>query len=226
MDEISIFGKTQIIEIKNGEKLKYEIDPEDFSIGRENSIKKIQVQSVKEAALAAREVIIERKSGPKLEIAALNAGGALYISGKADSIKEGYEMARNLLLDESTAKLLHELVQKSNSLKNHKKAPVTPGIETEQLISGMNAAFSISKGNLLKHDIPRELNPILKKGQQLQKTDYEKMRNLIETNPEFRANLYECDRGIITEENLHKNIGYLWLVRPVDWEKKVEKNPG
>ena len=45
----------------------------------------------------------------------LNAGAAIYIGGKADSIKEGVEKARTLIESGAAEKKLQEFIEQSNA---------------------------------------------------------------------------------------------------------------
>jgi anthranilate phosphoribosyltransferase len=92
IDEITTTGKTYIQEIKGGNVTSYEILPEDFGIKRCH-IDKLKVASFDESIDAFYEVI-KGRPGPKTDIAILNAGAGIYVSGKAKTLEQGVELAR------------------------------------------------------------------------------------------------------------------------------------
>ena len=59
--------------------------------------------------------ILTGATGPKTDIVLLNAGAAIYVGGKADSIKAGIEKARELIASGAARKKLEEFRQLSNA---------------------------------------------------------------------------------------------------------------
>ncbi|MGL5084182.1 MAG: anthranilate phosphoribosyltransferase [Clostridium sp.] len=95
LDEITIADKTKVCEIKNGVIKNYYIEPEDFGIEK-SSIESVSGGSPKEnAEIIVR--ILKGEKGPKRDIVILNSGAALYVAKKVESIKDGVEMAKNLI---------------------------------------------------------------------------------------------------------------------------------
>lgn len=118
MDEISTVYPTQVIEISNSTKSKYQISPTEFNISQKD-LEVLQVASMQEALAAAQDVISGRQSN-SLDIVALNAGAAFYISGAQDSIGKGYELAKALLKEGKVSELLKKVIVESHKHKNHK----------------------------------------------------------------------------------------------------------
>ncbi|MFT4413092.1 anthranilate phosphoribosyltransferase [Fredinandcohnia humi] len=92
LDECSITTETDIVELKNGEIRRYVLTPEDVGLPRGNN-KDIQVSSIIESAELLKDVLYGTANESATNIVILNAGAALYISGKASSIREGVEAA-------------------------------------------------------------------------------------------------------------------------------------
>lgn len=95
LDEITIADRTKVCEIKDGILSSYYIKPEDFGIER-SSIEEVSGGTPKENS----EIIInilKGEKGAKRDIVLLNSGAALYVGKKVSSIKEGVELARNLI---------------------------------------------------------------------------------------------------------------------------------
>lgn len=113
LDEISISDKTSICEIKEGKITKYEISPTDF--GFEICDKKSVVGG---NALENAQITLKILNGdkdkdilPKRNIVLLNAGAAIYISGKAKTLKDGIDLAKKSI-DQGFAKAkLKELIE-------------------------------------------------------------------------------------------------------------------
>ncbi|MGD6795229.1 anthranilate phosphoribosyltransferase [Metabacillus indicus] len=93
LDECSITGITDVVELKNGNITSYEITPEEMGLEK-GELKDIQVESPSESAELILSVFQGRKKGAAADIVALNAGAALYVAGKADSLKEGAAAAK------------------------------------------------------------------------------------------------------------------------------------
>jgi len=92
LDEITNTGRTYVSEFCNGTVKNYTICPEDFGMQRVK-LETIQVATIEENIECALKVL-NREEGPKRDIVLLNAGAAIYISGKARNLKEGIELAR------------------------------------------------------------------------------------------------------------------------------------
>lgn len=95
LDEITTTGKTKISELKNGTIRTYYITPEEVNI-RRATIKELEGGTPEFNAKITKD-ILEGKKSPYRDIAVLNAGAALYVSGKASDIKSGVDMAKDIL---------------------------------------------------------------------------------------------------------------------------------
>ena len=91
MDEISNTGETQIVELNNGKITKYTITPEKLGV-KHASINEIMGGAPEENARDIVE-ILKGKTGAKRDIIVINAGAALLVGGKADSLASGMHMA-------------------------------------------------------------------------------------------------------------------------------------
>ena len=91
LDEISMSASTKICEIKDGWFRTTVISPEDF--GFERCTKEdLKGGTPEENAKIVRDILGGQK-GNKRNAVLMNAGASLYIGGKADSMKEGIELA-------------------------------------------------------------------------------------------------------------------------------------
>ena len=112
LDEISLSAPTKICEIKDGWFKSYVIKPEDF--GFERCAKDdLKGGTPSENAQITRD-IVSGKQGHKRNATLLNAGAALYIGGKADSMKDGIKLASELIDSGKALETLEKLIEVSN----------------------------------------------------------------------------------------------------------------
>lgn len=112
MDEFTITADTVVSEIKDGKVTTYEVTPEEFGFTRV-SLEELQGgDGAANAEITKR--ILQGEKGPKRDIVLLNAGAAIYIAGKADSIAKGIKLAEESIDLGKAAKVLDDLVELSN----------------------------------------------------------------------------------------------------------------
>lgn len=112
LDEISLSAPTRICEIKNGWFKSYTITPEEFGFAR---CKKEDLRGgTPEENARITLAILNGEKGPKRDAVLLNAGAALYIGGKAQSMKEGTGLAAALIDSGKAAETLQKLITLSN----------------------------------------------------------------------------------------------------------------
>ncbi len=91
MDEISNTGETQIVELNDGKITKYSVTPKKLGV-KQASVIDILGGSPEQNARDITDVL-KGKKGAKRDIISINAGAALLVSGKADSLAGGINMA-------------------------------------------------------------------------------------------------------------------------------------
>lgn len=112
LDEISLSAPTRICEIKNGWFKSYTITPEEFGFAR---CKKEDLRGgTPEENARITLAILNGEKGPKRDAVLLNAGAALYIGEKVQSLKEGTELAASLIDSGKAAETLQKLITLSN----------------------------------------------------------------------------------------------------------------
>ena len=112
LDEITTTGKTFAAELKDGKVKELVIDPAEFGI--ENAT--LDKLKGGDANHNARELagVLSGKEGAYRDIVLLNSAAAIYVAGKAKTIKEGLEVAAKSI-DEGLAKAkLAKLVEVTN----------------------------------------------------------------------------------------------------------------
>lgn len=112
LDEISLSAPTKICEVKDGTFTSYEITPEQFGLTR---CKKEDLVggTPAENAQITRD-ILSGKTGPKRDAVLMNAGAAIYMAGKAETIQDGIDMAKNMIDSGKAAAQLEKFVKLSN----------------------------------------------------------------------------------------------------------------
>ena len=113
LDEITLTSETQVSELKNDNVSAFTIDPKEFGYSL-CSAKDLKGGSPEENAETIRG-ILQGASGPKTDIVVLNAAAAIYVGGKAESIKRGILVAANSIGSGAAIKKLEELCRVSNS---------------------------------------------------------------------------------------------------------------
>ncbi|MEX1307357.1 MAG: bifunctional anthranilate synthase component II/anthranilate phosphoribosyltransferase [Eubacteriales bacterium] len=110
MDEITLCNKTKVCELtENGEIEEYTISPEDFGLSTCDSSALLGGDAEENAQII--EALLDGKTGPKQDVVCLNAGAALYVTGKVDSIQDGVALAKELL-ENGKAKAALEAMKK------------------------------------------------------------------------------------------------------------------
>ncbi len=112
-DEISASAPTAVCEINNGEYASYTIKPEDF--GLTSCHKEELTGGTPEENAAITLSILKGEKSPKRNAVLLNAGAALYIGGKADSMKDGILLAAELIDSGKALTTLEAFKEISNS---------------------------------------------------------------------------------------------------------------
>lgn len=96
LDECSVHGATQIVDVKNGEMSIYELSPEEGGVST-GVLSDIQVNSTVESAELINRIFLNTANSSAESIVILNAGAALYAANRVQSIHEGSEYAARLL---------------------------------------------------------------------------------------------------------------------------------
>lgn len=120
IDEISTVTPTEIVEKRESGKIRYLFDPKELGIQRPNYLELFPLQTPWDNASALIKVF-EGKDSPVSQMIAVNAGAGFYITGKADTLSAGYNMAREILLSGKAKEKLDEWVAFSNENGENKE---------------------------------------------------------------------------------------------------------
>mgnify|MGYP004444734935 CR=1 FL=1 len=114
LDEITAIGISLICEIDNGQFKTYDLDPADYGftyaepqdlVGGDKTVN----------AVITRE-ILSGAPGAKRTAVLLNAGMALYLGGKADSLEAGIQLAQDMIDSGKALEKMHEFIAASQAV--------------------------------------------------------------------------------------------------------------
>lgn len=109
LDEISISGQTMVGELKDGRISEYTIHPEDFGLPVHDP-RTLRVTTVEESRDAVLKALDNQASSAR-DIVALNAGAAIYVSGKTATMQDGVERAFETIATGAARAKLDEFVK-------------------------------------------------------------------------------------------------------------------
>lgn len=112
LDEISMSAPTAVCEFKDGWFKSYVITPEKFGFTR--CTKEELVGGTPEENAQITRDILSGSKGPKRDAVLMNAGAALYIGGKADSMAEGIQLAAEIIDSGKAMQTLEKFIEVSN----------------------------------------------------------------------------------------------------------------
>ena len=114
LDEITITGRTSIVELKENNINEFNISPKDFGLSLA-TLDDIYAKSSEDSLRLVEQAFAGEKS-PVQDMIALNSGAALYISGVVDSIGDGVDQSFKLMNNGEAQAKLASYVEISNQL--------------------------------------------------------------------------------------------------------------
>ena len=114
LDEMSTSGATRVVEVDGPDIHSYEVRPEDVGLRR------ARFEDVAGGAPAANAETARRilagEPGARRDLAVLNGGAAIYVSGRVDSLEEGVRAAEAAIDDGRAATALEALTRLTGEL--------------------------------------------------------------------------------------------------------------
>lgn len=111
IDELSTVGKTKVTEVRNGNLESYFLGVEMLGL-RRAALSELRGGTAVDNATLIRD-IVKGTNGAPTDITVLNAGAAIYVGGKAESIKEGIAMAKESIHTGSASRKLRQWIEAS-----------------------------------------------------------------------------------------------------------------
>jgi anthranilate phosphoribosyltransferase len=115
LDEMSITAPTTVVEVDGPEMRTYSVCPEDVGLTTAADAQPLAGGSPAENAAVTR-AIFDGESGPRRDLAVLNAGAAIYAAGRADDLAAGVQAAQAAIDDGSATRTLDALVVRTGEL--------------------------------------------------------------------------------------------------------------
>lgn len=112
MDEFSVSAPSSVCEINNGELLCYTVKSEELGLGHYTKEELLGGTPQENAEITRR--ILQGEKGAKRDASVLNAGAALYIAGKADSLYAGVRIAEEMIDSGRAFEQLNRFVELTN----------------------------------------------------------------------------------------------------------------
>lgn len=114
MDEVAGEGVTHVYQFGAGKARRYRIDPADFDVYA--PISSLLGGDARENAAILRAILMGERS-PRADVVALNAALVLVVAGVAESLTEGFHLARTSLRDGAALAVLERVVRRPTELK-------------------------------------------------------------------------------------------------------------
>jgi anthranilate phosphoribosyltransferase len=116
LDEITLSGKTFVAEISDDYVMEFEISPEDFGL-RSSSLENLQKFTAEESAKLIRQILSnETENETAKNLVLINAAAAISVSGKTDSLKDAFDLAKESLESGKAFKKLESLIEKTKEI--------------------------------------------------------------------------------------------------------------
>lgn len=113
MDEISASDRTFVSELKDGKTLSYEISPEYF--GMEVASKEDLVGGDASENAEITLSILKGEKGPRRNAVLLNSAAGLYVAGKVESLRDGVDLAAEMIDSGKALEQLEKFIEFTNS---------------------------------------------------------------------------------------------------------------
>ena len=115
MDEITVTEKTLVAEVGDKGIELYEVSPEDFGLARHAPDGLLGGDAHLNARIL-RDILSGEETGAARDVVLLNAGAAIYVSGKAKSIEEGVRLAEESVGSGAAERALEDFIRTTRRL--------------------------------------------------------------------------------------------------------------
>jgi anthranilate phosphoribosyltransferase len=103
-----------VVEVDDGDVRTYELTPE--AVGLRPAAYEDVMGGTPEVNAATARRIFAGEPGPARDLAVLNAGAAIYVAGRAETVEEGVRAAEAAIDDGGAARALDSLVRVTGKL--------------------------------------------------------------------------------------------------------------
>jgi anthranilate phosphoribosyltransferase len=113
IDEISTTGYTKVSECRDGAVHTFYVHPADFGLAKAAPAELTGGDAAVNAAIVRR--VLDGQPGPTRDVVLLNAGAALFIAGRADSVASGIRLASDAIDSGAAALTLERMARMSHA---------------------------------------------------------------------------------------------------------------
>jgi anthranilate phosphoribosyltransferase len=110
MDEMVLCGPTRVAELKHGQIIEYDITPESVGL-KTQSHEMLAAASVSDSKNKIVRVLRDNPSGVMRDIVVFNAGAAIYVGGQAQDLREGVQVAQQVVASGAAWRCLQQFIQ-------------------------------------------------------------------------------------------------------------------
>ena len=112
-DEIALHGPTTVVELNNGELTQYSLNPSDFDLAN-YSLEQLAGEGPQYNANASLEILQGKGTDAHNAAIVVNVAALLYLTGKAETLKEGAKQVQTLLSSGQAMNTLNAIIEVSN----------------------------------------------------------------------------------------------------------------
>ncbi|HUP20618.1 MAG TPA: anthranilate phosphoribosyltransferase [Gemmatimonadota bacterium] len=126
LDELSVAGPTRVAEVRDGDVRLRTVTPTDLGLDPTGPDDRVSGGDAAENARVTESILAGRGTPAQSAITAANAGAALYVAGRTATLREGVDMARQILAEAKAVDVLHALVEASQRLAREEEEGKRP----------------------------------------------------------------------------------------------------
>jgi anthranilate phosphoribosyltransferase len=115
LDEVSVCGETMVLDVSQEGTRSYEIGPEELGVERAGH-EQIQGGTPEHNAEITRGVLSGQDRGPRRALVAVNAGAALLVGGRVESLADGVRLAERTIDSGAARETLERFIARSVEL--------------------------------------------------------------------------------------------------------------
>jgi anthranilate phosphoribosyltransferase len=113
LDEITLNGKTFVAEVRDKEVKTFEIAPQDFGLSA-STLDQVRGGDSKANAAIICDVLANKRRDEARALIVANAAGALFVGGKAKTLREAASLAEESIESGAAQKKLEQLIKTTN----------------------------------------------------------------------------------------------------------------
>jgi anthranilate phosphoribosyltransferase len=124
MDEFTVLGKTRVVELNGRDIREYDVVPGTFGMDLAEPGELAGGDPAENSRIMMS--VLKGKPSPRSDVVALNAGAGIHLSGRAENMDDGIEMARDALASGAALKKLLQFSEVSCRLEADRQRAASP----------------------------------------------------------------------------------------------------